>query len=59
MVRGLLSLDGFLPGLNLGLARLWQLNKISYPTLLYYHFHKITGWILIPIGLAAIYSQFN
>ena len=35
------------------------LSKISYPTLLYYHFHKISGWILVPIGLAAIFSQFK
>ena len=43
----------------LGLARLWQLNRISFPTLLYYHFHKICGWILIPVGLAAVLTQFK
>jgi hypothetical protein len=59
MVRFFLSLDEFLPGVDLGLARLWQLNKISYPTLLYYHFHKIAGWILIPVGLAAVLTQFK
>jgi hypothetical protein len=59
MVRFFLSLDEFLPGVDLGLARLWQMSKISYPTLLYYHFHKIAGWILIPIGLAAVFSQFK
>ena len=45
--------------IDLGLARLWQMSKISYPTLLYYHFHKISGWILVPIGLAAVFSQFK
>ncbi len=59
VVRFFLSLDEFLPGVDLGLARLWQMNKISYPTLLYYHFHKISGWILVPIALAAVFSQFK
>jgi hypothetical protein len=59
VVRFFLSLDEFLPGLDLGLAKLWQMNRISFPTLLYYHFHKVAGWILIPIGLAAVYSQFR
>ena len=59
MVRFFLSLDEFLPGVDLGLARHWQISKISYPTLLYYHFHKISGWILVPIGLAAVFSQFK
>ena len=59
VVTFFLSLDEFLPGVDLGLARLWQLSKVTYPTLVYYHFHKIAGWILIPIGLAAVYSQFK
>ena len=59
VVRFFLSLDEFLPGVDLGLARLWEMSKISYPTLVYYHFHKISGWILVPIGLAAIFSQFK
>ncbi|WP_449245165.1 pentapeptide repeat-containing protein [Desulfobacca acetoxidans] len=57
--RFFLSLDQFLPGIDLGLAKLWQLSQISFRELVYYHFHKISGWILIPIGLAAIYSQFK
>jgi uncharacterized protein YjbI with pentapeptide repeats len=59
VVTFFLSLDEFLPGVDLGLARLWQLSTISYPTLVYYHFHKIAGWILIPVGLAAVFSQFK
>lgn len=59
VVRFFLSLDEFLPGVDLGLARLWQMNRISFPILLYYHFHKIAGWILVPVGLAAVYSQFK
>ncbi len=58
-VRFFLSLDEFLPGVDLGLAKLWQLSRVSFPTLLYYHFHKLSGWILIPIGLAAIFSKFK
>ncbi len=57
--RFFVSLDQFLPGIDLGLAKLWQLSQISYGELVYYHFHKLAGWILIPIGLAAIYSQFR
>jgi hypothetical protein len=59
VVQFFLSLDEFLPGVDLGLARLWHIEKISFQTLLYYHFHKIAGWILIPIGLAAVLTQFK
>ena len=59
VVQFFLSLDEFLPGVDLGLARLWHIENISFPTLLYYHFHKIAGWILIPIGLAAVFTQFK
>jgi len=57
--RFFLSLDQFLPGIDLGLAKLWNLSQVSYGQLVYYHFHKLAGWILIPIGLAALYSQFK
>ena len=57
--RFFVSLDQFLPGIDLGMAKLWHLGKISYWELIYYHFHKVAGWILIPIGLAALYSQFK
>ena len=59
VVQFFLSLDEFLPGVDLGLARLWHIEKISFQTLLYYHFHKIAGWILIPVGLAAVLTQFK
>jgi hypothetical protein len=59
VIRFFLSLDEFLPGVDLGLARLWQISQISFGALLYYHFHKIAGWILIPIALAAVYTQFK
>jgi len=59
VVQFFLSLDEFLPGVDLGLAKLWEISKIPFPTLLYYHFHKISGWVLIPIGLAAVLTQFK
>lgn len=59
VLRFFLSLDEFLPGVDLGLAKLWQISRLSFPALVYYHFHKISGWILIPIGLAAVYTQFK
>jgi len=59
VVQFFLSLDEFLPGVDLGLAKLWQISKLSFPTVLYYHFHKICGWVLIPIGLAAMLTQFK
>jgi len=59
VIRFFLSLDEFLPGVDLGLAKLWQISQISFGTLLYYHFRKIAGWILIPVALAAVYTQFK
>jgi hypothetical protein len=56
-LRFILSLDRFLPGVNLGLAKSWEPDNIEYKIWLYWHIHKILGWILIPIGLAAIYTQ--
>ncbi len=59
VLRILLSMNQFLPGIDLGLSKLWELSRVSFLTLLYFHFHKLCGWILIPVGLAAIYSQFR
>jgi hypothetical protein len=43
----------------MGLDKLWQIFQISFGTLLYHHFHKVSGWIPVPIGLAAVFSQFK
>jgi len=39
-------------------ADLWG-SPSSRPDAALYHFHKIAGWILIPICLAAVFIQFN
>lgn len=57
ITRLILSLNNFLPAIDLGLTKELQFSNISFYTLLYLQFHKICGWILIPIGLAAIYTK--
>jgi hypothetical protein len=55
--RCILSLDRFLPGVDLGLAKHWQPSHLGLWTWLYWYFLKIMGWITIPITLAAIYTK--
>jgi hypothetical protein len=60
LAKGILSLDRFLPGVDLGLAQYWQPSHLGFWGLwiwLYWYFLKIMGWILIPITLAAIYTK--
>lgn len=57
IIAFLLSLGHFLPGIDVVLTKSWQVSQVSFCTLLYYYFHKICGWILVPIGLAAIFSN--
>ena len=57
ITRLILSLNNFLPAIDLGLTKELQFSNISFYTFLYLQFHKICGWILIPIGLAAIYTK--
>lgn len=57
IIRLILSLNNFLPAIDLGLTKELQLSNISFYTFIYLQFHKICGWILIPIGLAAIYTK--
>lgn len=52
-----LSLDQFLPGVDLGLAKFFQPSEISVQVWLLWHLQKLLGWILIPIALAAIYTR--
>jgi hypothetical protein len=59
VMRFLISLNQFLPGIDLGLGKLWQLSQASFGLLVYYHLHKLAGWVLIPIGLASIFSRFR
>jgi len=48
------SVDLFLPLRTLGAADLWMPRQSSYGRRLYARIHTILGWILIPIGLAAV-----
>ncbi len=57
IIRLILSFNHFLPAIDLGLTKELQLSNMSFYTFLYLQIHKICGWILIPIGLAAIYTQ--
>lgn len=54
-LRFFISLDRFLPGIDLGLAKSWQPQ--GFWTLIYFHLHKLFGWILIPIALSALYTR--
>jgi hypothetical protein len=56
VIRVLLSLDRFLP-IDLGLAKYWNSKACHFLVWLYFNLEHILGWILIPIGLASIYSQ--
>ena len=57
IIRLIFSLDQFLPAVNLGLAGELDLKKVTFGKLIYFHFHKIAGWVLILIGLAAITTR--
>ena len=50
------SLDHFLPGVDLGVARHFQPASPS-SVWVYWHLEKILGWVLAPIALAAIYIR--
>lgn len=56
IIRFFLSMDRFLP-VDLGLAKYW--NHKDRPFLIWFFFNLelILGWILLPIGLASIYTQ--
>jgi hypothetical protein len=53
----ILSLDRFLPGVDLGVAKHWAPATICNGLWIYWHLQKLLGWILIPITLAAIYTR--
>jgi len=57
LLRILLSLEQFIPGISLKIVENWQPPKVSFPTWCWLKFQLISGWVLIPIGLAAIASQ--
>lgn len=47
------SLGLFIPFVDLGGSRIWQPKKERWFARNYMHVHKIFGWLLIPIALAA------
>jgi hypothetical protein len=53
----LLSLDRFLPGVDLGVAKHWAPKNICLWSWIYWYMQKLLGWILIPVALAAIYTR--
>jgi hypothetical protein len=54
----ILSLDRFLPGVDLGVAKHWAPpENFCFWGWIYWHVQKLLGWILIPIALAAIYTR--
>jgi uncharacterized protein YjbI with pentapeptide repeats len=49
------SLDLFAPVIDLEAATAWRPKKLKHPALYHYsRLHRILGWILVPIGAAAI-----
>ena len=55
--KTILSLDRFLPGVDLGVAKHWAPVTVCWWLYIYWHLQKLLGWILIPIALAAIYTR--
>lgn len=56
-LRLILSLNFFLPAIDLGFGKHLCLINMSYQTLIYFIIHRLLGWILIPIGLVAITTR--
>jgi hypothetical protein len=59
IIKFLISLDRFLPGVDLGLAKEWSpaASSVCYFAFIYWYVLKLAGWITIPIALTAIYSR--
>ncbi len=56
VIRCFLSLDRFLP-VDLGLAKYWNHKDRHFLIWFFFNLELILGWVLIPIGLASIYTQ--
>ena len=52
-----LSLDRFLPGVDLGVARTFHPASPGNYVWAYWQLEKFMGWVLAPIALAAIYTR--
>ena len=53
--RFFLGLDQFLPANPLGLANNGDFSKIGCVRFIFYNMYKISGWVLIPLILTAVY----
>ncbi|MDO9532920.1 MAG: hypothetical protein Q7O12_12425, partial [Deltaproteobacteria bacterium] len=54
----ILSLDRFLPGVDLGVAKYWAPPvNFCFLAWIYWYIQKLLGWVLVPIALAAIYTR--
>ncbi|MDD3581179.1 MAG: hypothetical protein PHW74_09180 [Desulfobacca sp.] len=59
MARLVLSLDQFLPAINLGVAKDWHYQEMPAIVALYACLHRLSGYVLISIALAALISSFK
>jgi uncharacterized protein YjbI with pentapeptide repeats len=50
----LYSLDLFVPGVDLGVAKSWMPRRTYRVRRLYMYAHRFLGWIVVPIGLIAL-----
>jgi hypothetical protein len=56
-LRFLLSLDRFIPGVDLGLAKNWNPhNQVPYKIWIFWYTQKVLGWGLIPLAFAYVTS---
>ena len=57
LLRFLISLDQFLPAVNLGLADHWKAKDAHFLVWLFFTVEQGFGWIFVSIALAALYTQ--
>ena len=57
LLRFLISLDRFLPAVDMRLAKNWKAKDTPFPIWAYFTIERGLGWVLISIALVAIYTQ--
>jgi hypothetical protein len=57
--RLMLSIEQFMPMVDLGLAKKWNPPETSWHRSAFIHGQRLLGWILIPLLVTAIYTQFK
>jgi hypothetical protein len=58
-LKFMVSFDQFIPAIDLDLASHWKPEGLPFWKWFSAYILRISGWVLIPIGLAAIASQFK